>query len=200
MKRVIAIAIVTSMLGALAPAARAFDNERRGFVIGIGLGLGATHYRQVAVEQGGSGVVVAERDWTQSFSFPIDFKIGWGATEKLLVTYSSRVAWLSVTSALNTKNTINSAIHGVGVTYYFKPEGPSWFVSGVVGVSTWATTLSTDPEFKGPGFQVGVGWEFQPHFALEATVSYGEADERVYGFDAGTDAASLLVTIGALAY
>lgn len=200
MNRYIALALAALIVAALVLPAEAFDNKRKGFVIGIGLGAGAVNYRQVAAEMGSSGTVVAERDWEQRMSFPVDFKIGGGVNDKLLIYYSSRVAWLGVTDPLNNKVTINSGIHGLGAAYYFKPEGPSWFLSGVIGVATWSGTISSDPEFKGPGFQVGLGWEFQPHFALEATLSYGETKAVVYGFDTGTDAASLLVTIGALGY
>jgi len=115
-----------------AASVSAFNGERKGFVLGFGIGPGYTNFSQ---EVGG-----IESDSEGKLSFVTDFRIGGGFNEQFLLYYENRVSWFKttvvdhlwydpVTEDFYTTETDVTIAHGiglVGISYYFKPEVPSF--------------------------------------------------------------------------
>ena len=124
--------LVLTAVTVMATAVCAFDGERRGFILGFGIGPGYTNFSQ---EVGG-----IESDSEGKLSFVTDFRIGGGFNEQFLLYYENRVSWFKttvvdhlwydpVTEDFYTTETDVTIAHGiglVGISYYFKPEVPSF--------------------------------------------------------------------------
>ncbi len=188
----IAIAVMTT-------SAEAFNGERKGFLLGFGVGPGWSSF-QGDVE----GYETGDRE--SKFAIGTDFKIGAGINDQLLIYYVNRVAWFkssSVTSdsLLQEDVTIASSVGLVGISYYFKTEAPAWYVVGAIGVSTWSAPLESDSEtFTGFGVTGGIGYEFTKHWSLEATVNWGKPSKTIQATEVEVNAISVLVTFMGLAF
>lgn len=127
----------------------AFDDERPGFMLGVGVGYGIAN-----VSSSGSS--------TSNYGVPTVFKIGGGVSEKIMVHYSNRVVFFTEGST-----SWHQGISAVGATYFLNPMAPSFSFSGEVGVGvldSFETGISGE---TGIGFCVGVGYEFLPHSTVE---------------------------------
>jgi hypothetical protein len=157
----------------MASDASALDGNRKGFVIGFGVGPAATTFRQ--------GIDVLGRSHTsdteQKIGIATDFKIGVGASDRLLLYYTAHVSWFKhgdvftydnpdtdVKEALWVLDGFNavdrdslgnvwdatrevwiaSGFSGFGLTYYFNPGPTSLYVIGAAGISIWSTTFEDD--------------------------------------------------------
>jgi len=151
-----------------------FDGKRKGFIAGGGLGLGATSYKEKV--NGPLGPI--ESDWTSEFAFMTDFKIGYAFTNQLEIFYSDKGSWFEYFGAI--------ALNGLGaasVNYYLKPEGPTFYLGGGVGFSTFTLPFENNSDLEvGFGFYAGGGYEFVKHFAIQLDFMYGIPQESSGGF------------------
>ena len=79
MARIFAILLIFTVLflGSI-NSVQAFDGERKGFIIGLGVGTGFTSIS----------------DWEEyKFGFQTDFKIGFAPSNSLTIYYNSKVSW-----------------------------------------------------------------------------------------------------------
>lgn len=207
MKRTFSLFFVLSLLFLFSCHLSGFDGKRKGFVLGIGAGGGftsytATEYRwywldyypyfydeYIQSKESGAGLAT-------------DFKIGFGATDQLLILYSNKVIWFSFQDPdWDSSQTTITGITSVGLSYFFKPTAPSFFISGGVGASVWAPFQSTyeDERWIGPGFYGGFGYEFSPRVYIEFSgilARGGSLDTD----DAGKNPFSIMVTLNFLLY
>lgn len=132
-------------------SASAFDNNRQGFVLGFGVGLGAME-------------VDSE---TESFlGLQTDLKIGGGVSNQLLVHYTGKQFWFNDDDFFFTL-----ANPMIGLTYYVLETSPSVFITGGVGLSlVGAFSDNAAGAGAGLGFFAGVGYEFHPKWNLELDV------------------------------
>lgn len=180
---VAAIAMVTAI------DASAFDGNRRGFVIGIGVGPSLTS----SIAELGS--FTSDRE--NNFGVGTIFKIGYGVNENLLIYYTNNVAWFSVGDGESV--TIVSGISALGGSYYLNPGAPSLYINGLVGLSIWAAPFEADSESaSGIGFGAGVGYEFSKYFDVNATLMYGMP--KVSDSEVELKALNVLVTFNVLGY
>ncbi len=130
--------------------ASAFDGERKGFLLNLGAGFGQTFSSSGSYNTTG---------------FVTDFKIGGGPSNKVQVYYTNRVLWYSYDF---TTTTFAKGMSAAGVSYFLKPQSPSLFFSGALGLAAINTSSgrSSDPGF---GFTLGVGFELASHFIWEIT-------------------------------
>ncbi len=171
--------------------ASAFDGERGGFVLGFGAGVGLTSFTQTIDDFDGA----ATSDRQNEFSLGSDFKIGGGIGDRFLLYYVNRIAWLNVDNDLYRNEMIVNGVGLLGASYYFQETAPSWYVLGLLGISTWGSLDEGDSE-AGFGVGAGAGWEFTRHWSVEATINWGKPSEDWVE----TNAVSFLVTINGLAY
>ena len=172
--------IVALLMLAVPMTASAFDGERHGFMLNLGIGFG-----QGKISAGGESV-----DGT---GICTDFKIGGGPNNQILVYYTNRALWYSPE---NTSVELINGMSAAGVSYFLEPQAPSFFFSGALGVG-----VLTDSEFDGSesgfGVTLGVGYEIVNNFIVEFTFMHaGLAND--YDFDASIS--NLALTISWLAY
>lgn len=189
----------------LAPAAGALDGQRQGFFFQVGIGGGTTS---------------ADQKWTildsdfelddSGGSVALDLKIGYGITNKFLLSYSTNVGSADlktidgrITGSSKTKETASFGAGGVGVTYFLTEAAPSLFVDVTVGVSSWDD--GDGNEFSGGGVAVGAGYEFRKNWTAEVDYIFGSPsdDKSLFGekvLEAEVTGASLGITINHIWY
>jgi hypothetical protein len=152
-----------------------FDGQRKGFIVGGGIGLGSTSFK----EKISSPLGTSETDWTSEFAFMTDFKIGYGFTNQLELFYSDKGSWFDYFGSV--------ALNGLGmasVNYYLRPEGPTFYLGGGVGFSTFTLPFENNSDVElGFGFYAGGGYEFTRHFAIQLDFMYGSPQDKSGGFE-----------------
>ena len=176
----------------------ALDGNRKGFVIGFGLGRSdlAYHLKQNTlpdyydpVSYTRSGTANYERRVTNLNNFTTNFVLGYGLNNQWVLNWSSKVSWFGedplvsyIGEGSEVRNYI-SGIAGIELVYYFNPKSPSLFVSTALGYSNIGD-FEEGKNHLGFGFSWGAGYEFAPvkvgdveGFALIAT---GIKHSRIY--------------------
>lgn len=195
--KVTQLALIACLTLCIATGASAFDGNRKGFILGGGLGLGLTSFTQTLEFPDTS--VTSDRE--NKFAVMTDFKIGYGATEQVLVYYTNKVSWFSLENVLGENVIIVNGVGGVGMTYFFQPVAPSPYILGELGLSIWNAPFEEGSEaWYGFGLAVGAGYEFSRHYSVEVNLTWGKPGKEVGGVKASSNALSLMVTINALAY
>ena len=172
MKKVLLVLVLSLFLGS---AGWGFDGQRKGFVVGGGLGFGTTSYKEKIASPFGS----SETDWSNEFGFMTEFKVGYAPTNQLEIFYSDKGSWFDYFGSI--------ALNGMGtasVNYYLKPEGPTFYMGGGLGFSTFTLPFENNSKVDlGFGFYVGSGYEFTRHFAVQLDFMYGMPKEKSGGFE-----------------
>jgi hypothetical protein len=180
---------------------KAASLDRKGFVIGIGLGGGLTTYK---TDEWASGFKHVYENGS-SPGLATDFKIGYGISNNLLLIYTNKVLWFSFKDpdwpeAHEAQLTITGASMA-SLSYFFEPTTPSSFASAGIGMSTWSGLSSTDEHkrWSGLGLFAGFGYELSPHLMLEFSVLFelGGKDED---YSSGKNPCILMVTFHWLGY
>jgi len=176
--------------------AHAFDGERKGFILGGGIGLGMTSFTQSVAGFGER--VSADRETKPSFV--TDFKIGGGFSEQVLLYWTSRVSWFSLENIFGDTVTIASGTAGVGITYFPNPDS-NFYLLGGLGLATWGSPFESDTSTAtGLGLLGGIGFELSPHWTLDITLSLGNSSLTESGVELTNGVAALLVTFNGIAY
>lgn len=198
MSRWIAVLVPLGTFLAISTPARAFDGNRKGFMLGAGLGLGMTSFTQ-EVEITGLGSNKSDRE--SKTGLATDFRIGAGLSEQFSLYYVNRVAWFSIDNALGDKATIANSVGLVGGTYHLKPEGPSFYLNGLIGLSSWAAPFESGSDAStGFGFGLGAGYEFSKHWSVEGNLGFGSPSDESGGVKLTTNATTFSITINGTAY
>ncbi len=176
----------------------AWDGQRKGFILGGGLGLGLTSYTKT-VEISGLGSETSPRENT--FGFQTDFKIGGAPTNLFQIYYANKVSWFGMKNVLGENVTITSGLSAVGMSYYLLPETPSAFFTGGIGIATWDLPFEEKAHaWIGFGLYAGAGYEFTRYWNVEFDLVWGNPSEEEYGIKVSTNALSLMFTINVLGY
>jgi hypothetical protein len=131
----------------------AFDGQRKGFILGAGIGGGYLDDHD-PYHPFGSGTLMT------------NFKIGYAPSNSLEVYYANNVSWFGFFEGL-------SAIGAscVAVTKYLKPEGKGFFVCGGVGMSSlWE--LGGSSSISGFGAFGGIGYDEGKHVYFQGDIVY----------------------------
>ena len=168
----------------LAANSYALDGKRKGFLLGLGAGMGSNSYH--------SSYLSYKSDSYRKTAKLTNFKIGFAPNNNLQIFWSSRVAWFKPEDA---DKTWTSGIGGLGISYYLNESGPSTYFTGTLGLSSWAEFGGTD-SYTGSGFAMGAGYEFSPHLSVEGVWSKGSP--RKDDFEINTNV--IRITINALWY
>ena len=178
----------------LTTTALPFDEKREGFIIGGGLGPALTSWSQTI----GSITSNPQND----FNINTDFRIGGGFKgEQSMFYYWNRISWLSMVNVYGDKVIITSGITGLGLSYYFKPFTPSFYLLGCLGLSFWGTPFEPNSKtWLGVGLIGGVGYEFIKHLSVEVTTMWGNPSISELGTRITTDALTVAVTVIGIAY
>jgi hypothetical protein len=152
----------------------AFDNHRRGFIIGGIGGVAVNNWH----EQDDAAPDPAHRSGT-NFALHTDFRVGGGFKgDKLMLYYWNIVNWLKIVEDDPDAGDLSiNGITGVGTSYYFKTTSPSLYINAGIGTSVWyrgVSALFPDRHF-GFGAMGGIGYEFARHWNVEGGVMWGRA-------------------------
>ena len=191
------LVIIACLILGIAASASAFDGQRKGFILGGGLGFGLPSFTQTVEAMGEKET----SDRENKAALQTNFMIGLGATEQVLIYYSNRVSWFGIENVFGDNVTIMDGLGGVSVAYYFQPTAPSPFILGTVGLSIWDAPFEEGSEaWYGGGFGIGGGYEFSRHYFVEADLMWGKPSKEEGGIDASSNALTIRVTINALAF
>ena len=167
----------------------AFDGERKGFILGGGLGVGYLSNTTSWDFSYDTGSRTESRMVFQTY-----FKIGYAPSNTLEIFYRSRISWWSEHSLFWL------GLGAVAFTLYFDNISETgWFVSGGIGHSNMSELdiLGTSPVSRsGFGLFGGAGYEFSSHWTVEVDLQYSAVtDDR-----RDTDSFGVLVTVNVLAF
>jgi opacity protein-like surface antigen len=175
------ICIVISVL--CSTSTYAFDGERKGFILGGGLGVGYL-----------SNTTSPDflSDTKSRLAFQTNFKIGYAPSNTLEIFYSNKVSWWS-----------RSGLYVLGLSaaaftlYFDNTSETDWFVSSGIGFSSIGE-IKFDNVDSGSGFGLfgGAGYEFSNHWTVEVDLLYSNVTVR----DNDYDFFGVLVTINVLAF
>jgi len=198
-KLVLAALIAVFVFGFAAPGF-AFDKVRKGFILGFGLGPGYDMYTET---RDSSGTEVKKFDESK-ISFFSDFKIGYAPSNQLMVYWMSKAAWFGVDSTTIDDEQEDvmtlGGVGGLGATYFFNPQAPSFFVSAGVGFASWSLPFEGTDPWVGLGAAGSIGYEFSPNWMIEASVLWGKPDDETDDYKHEVDNMAIGLTINVLGY
>lgn len=149
-----------------ATPALAFDDNREGFILGLGAGL---HSIKNDYSLNGSSYLTESKS-----GLATSFKMGGGITDQFALYFVRNSSWFStpVTNGATTKDAhAVVGISGIGATYYFAPAAPSGYMLAAVGGSDYAFPFESNiATKKGGAFMLGGGYEFDKHVMFEVTL------------------------------
>ncbi len=200
-RKAIILALTLSLIFGMTKGGLAFDGNRKGFIIGIGIGPGYTTFNQTLKSSFSGNTFTRTSERENKLTFMSDFKIGYAPSNFLQIYWMSKVSWFKLKNSLEDDVTIANGFGGIGVTYSFNSDGPSPFLSGGLGFSTWALPFEQGAEtMTGLGVVAGVGYEFARHWSFEFDLMWGQPNTTESGLELTTNALSFKFTLNVLAY
>jgi len=128
--------------------------QRKGFIIGFGVGPGVT-----------------TGDVDSKVGLAMDFKIGAMLGESVQLHYSGKSNLL-----IYGEDVVLSSLGGLGVTYQM---ASGFNINGTAGLATWTRADSHSSNGSaGFGLGAGVGYEFAAHWVLNLGGTWGILDDR----------------------
>jgi hypothetical protein len=189
----------------ISTGASAWDNERKGFILGYGLGPCLDMNKQSAEI---IGIEIGKIDTESKFGVCDDFKIGYAPSNQLLIFFASKSSifqtdwldWRGTEFGMYTGVTAVNNFSGVGMAYYIDPAAPSLFFTGGLGLSA-ALALESGPDPRiGFGFFGGGGFEFTPHWNVEGNFRWSSSTDEELFTDFTFEDIVLSLTINILGY
>jgi hypothetical protein len=135
-------------------SANAFDNNRKGFLLGLGVG---NNYTFIEDERG-----VNADDLS---GFTASFKIGGGINNHFSMYLTRNVSVFN-----NANNSYQIALNGLGLSYFLSPSASSGYFMGAIGNAQRQSFDDTFSDYSGSGFMIGGGYEFIKHLQLEGAI------------------------------
>jgi hypothetical protein len=163
----------------LAPSpSSAFDGNHHGFMFGFGAGYGSLFWTR------------GTYDATPTQGVNTQLIIGSGISEHCAVYYSGRQTWIVRDDVF-----ITAAYPSLAVTYFGRSRGPTFFLTGSLGVSGIGAAAYGEGSaaYAGPAAFLGAGYEFVPHLSIEAALG----GTRTAG---GTTLGNVAISLKAIAH
>ena len=153
--------------------------RRKGFIFGIGVGIGRTSFTEPLAEYYWRNAQKADWSTTRQARSALvtELKIGHGFNDQFLLYYTSRISWLPLRHF--TKDTmIANGAAGMGAMYFpFRRLG--LYLTGNIGLATlvtWQPPLTLENARQtGVSVSWGIGYEFLSHWSIDFTVNSGSA-------------------------
>ena len=178
----------------------AWDGQRQGFILGVGVGPGYTTYKQ-RLEYGGESQT-SDNENALSLNTPI--RIGYAPNEKLMILFQANVAWFGMDNAAGNHVTILSEIDALTISYFINEEPPyKTFLTGGIGFSSWSAPLedsSDDSNISGFGLMGGIGYEFNPHLDFTFGFCWSNPSYDELGLELTTYPITLSATVNWTGY
>ena len=165
-------------------SAWAFDGQRKGFVIGGGLGFGPVARTSLGnLSEDESGIA-------------LNIAIGYAWDEQNMIVYLRDGVIFKLESYFTSVNIIQG-FSGVGYYHYFGPIGQSFFVTGGIGFQDYT---ALDSKYSSPsaggGILLGGGYEFSKHWQIYSSLSFGKTGSGIFK----TDHSQFIITLSGIAF
>lgn len=179
--------------------AQGYDYQREGFLLGAGLGVGQTSYKQ-ELTISGSGTATSPTEY--QLGIITDFKIGYAPEKTWAVYFTNKVSWFEMINVMDESVIIASGLSALAFQNWFKPKAPSPFITLGIGMSSWGAFFDEnfDQTWTGLGIFAGGGYEFSRGWSLEAYWIWGEAKDSVSGISAKSETNTFMFTLNVLGY
>jgi hypothetical protein len=179
--------------------AQGYDYQRDGFLLGAGLGVGHTSYKQ-ELTISGSGTATSPTEY--QFGIITDFKIGYAPEKTWAVYFTNKVSWFEMINVMDESVIIASGLSALAFQNWFKPKSPSGFITLGIGMSSWGAFFkeSFSETWTGLGIFAGGGYEFSRGWSLEAYWIWGEAKDSISGISAKSETNTFMFTLNVLGY
>ena len=169
---VVALVVVLCMTG----SSTAFDGQRKGFVLGGGLGFSPEATYSVGLDLGPFGTLTVDENGS---GFGLNLVIGGAFNEQNMLVYEGNVAgWKS--DILN--DNISQGFNGAAWYHYFGPLGKSAFTVAGIGAYVFQAENYEDND-PGLGILLGGGYEFSKHWQIGGYYSFGKTSDSGVDFD-----------------
>lgn len=160
------VCIALTLIILFTTSAFSFDNDRKGFVIGGGLGFSPLADWQVkgfsSLSESGIG--------TGFISY-----VGMGFKENFYIVFQKEGVFHKDKVITGVKENIIQGFTGVVVYYFFDDPGESVVISTGIGLQTFGYSNSGTNDPKADfGFQTGIGYEFADHWMVFTSYTYGK--------------------------
>lgn len=174
MKRICVIGLV--LLLCLVGSSSAFDGQRKGFVLGGGIGFSPDAGYEVDINLGSLGNYSVDESGA---GLGLNFVIGGAFNERNMLVYEGNVAAWS-DNFINAN--ISQGFNGAAFYHYFGPTGKAAFM--VVGLGVYVFKAE-DYDDNDPGFGVllGGGYEFSKHWQIGAYFSSGKTSDPFLDYE-----------------
>lgn len=160
-------------------ARKNYRGRRKGFIFGLGVGVGGTSFTQPLAQYYWRETQEADGSTERLTRSTLitELKIGHGFTDQFLLYYTSRISWLPLQHFANDTTVANGA---AGMGFMFFPlRRIGFYLVGNIGL---ATLVTWQPPFTlenarqtGVSVSGGIGYEFFSHWSIEFTVNSGGA-------------------------
>ncbi len=152
------------LLSGLSMSSFAFDNDRKGFSVGIGAGSQSTVVDFISSEK-----AVFTGNYTGAAA---SMRIGLGFSNRFLYYLAVDMASYDAPDDIGGELvSYTSSLQGVVAAYYLKERAPSAYALGGVG---WGNLTIDSPSFSdsddGSALILGGGYEFMRHHSIELTI------------------------------
>ena len=171
----------------------AFEGKRKGFILGVGAGIGTTSYSWKLTHK---FTPIVQSESRTKLAIMYDFKIGYAPNNHWEIFIVDKEAYFGNARQIN-------GILALAFTKTKREEAPTTYFTGGFGfpygfnISSYNWRISSwskrDYAF---GLYGGYGYEFRPHISLEAALLYGHATNYGYRYRNF----SIILTINALDY
>ncbi len=192
---------------ALSSRTKSLRGRRKGFICGIGAGVGYTNFTAPLAAYWGDAYEGSWPDPRQTKSaFGTELKIGHGFSDSFLLYYTSRISWLPL-SHLYRDTMVANGSAGAGIMYFPLRSVDFYFLGslGLAVLTTWQPPFKLEKARQtGLAASGGIGYEFSPHLTVDFTVSFGHANRILFDdvteIKFANEIVTYLVTLSALAY
>ena len=165
----IACALTAALGSGGAARADVFDDNGKGFQVGIGLGAS-----RGALDIAGSSHEFEPRD--PAHGAAVTLSLGYGLTERFAIHWATHAQGAEG----GDESFYIAGINGLGASYRFASVGPTLYLSSTLGVSVVeiedADERSLGPEATGLGVRGALGYQFGNGLRLEGGLMHVEAD------------------------
>ena len=178
MKKVLLCLGAVAMVFAMVTSAGAFDGNRKGFVIGGGLGFAptATWKSDPVTIDFGFGTYTYKLDESNS-AVALNLLLGYAWDEHNMIVYEGNVVGYKVGNA-----DVSQGFNGASWYHYFGPVGKSAFLTAGLGV--YVLQVEGDDADMGGALQFGGGYEFARHWQVGGYLGFGKTkDPDISGLD-----------------
>jgi len=186
--------LVLAVLVVATGSTYAFDGNRKGFVLGGGLGVAAVCNWKVDVDLYGWDLGEVDESRT---GVGVQFVIGGAFDERNVLVYEGNVAGFS--SELLADESVAQGFNGAAFYHYWGPKGKSVFTA--VGLGAYYFKVGDfDPTNPGGALLLGVGYEFSPHWQVGVYFTGGKSSEKYAGLTGDFEHGNLSILFSGIAF